>query len=48
MTKPLSLNIRVRAMARLAAGETVREAAAALSGTVERGEMVAASAGHGQ
>ena len=31
MTKPLSLNIRVRAMARLAAGETVREAAAALS-----------------
>ena len=31
MTKPLSLNIRVRAMAWLAAGETVREAAAALS-----------------
>ena len=48
MTKPLSLIIPVRAMARLAAGETVREAAAALSGTVERGEMVAASAGHTQ
>ena len=31
MTKPLSLIIPVRAMARLAAGETVREAAAALS-----------------
>lgn len=31
MTKPLSMDIRDRAMARLDAGETVREAAAALS-----------------
>ena len=31
MTKPLSMDIRERAMARLAAGETVREVAEALS-----------------
>ena len=45
MARPISMDLRERAMERLDRGQTVREVAAALEvGAVERGEVVAAAA----
>jgi putative transposase len=48
LTKPYSLDLRDRAVARVVAGETVRSVAAALRGRFERREMAAALSRYGQ